>query len=128
MLAADLDRWKLALGWHVVTRLVAADGAVTSSESVYLERAFPRGAMEGAGFVDAHGAITPELGRAIEEAVRELPKARLDVRLSIVETVWKAAFVDGRLHGREAELAQEAGRLLRLTTDQVATKLGFRPL
>lgn len=117
-----LDELKLAFAYQLVVRIVDSDGVMVPEESRFIERTFPPAALEKAGFVK-NGGFTPRFQEALGEALMALPDLDVSERLDLMETLWRAATVDGVFQGAEVEAVSHAGQLLGLTAAQVRSRI-----
>lgn len=110
-----LDQLKLAFTYHMVRRIVGADGDFKVAEEQWMNQLFPASDLESCGFLEGR-SFTPRFQEALQQAMAELP-TRLDPpeKLELIETFLGATLADGTLQHTEGHVLLEAAQILGLS-------------
>ena len=108
----------LAFSYHVVNRIMEADGIVMPSEARFIKAFFPEELLKNSGFVRADGSYTERYQTALGEALLRLPdELSDDQKKELVSTLKQAALADSHLENKEQLAVEHACSLLGIRVD-----------
>jgi len=114
------DELKLAFGYHMARLILETDAVITHDEKDFLERLWPRSAVEAAGFLASDGGVTPKLTEAMRMAVDELPyRLSTDGKFELLRSLMSAVMADGVFESEEGGVFLQAAKLLGLPDERV---------
>jgi len=119
----SIPELELAFGYHIVRVMIGLDESFDLTEVDYLERVFPRTALEVAGYVDDAGEFTERHREAMRAALQVLPSRPLNDRLHFLTVFLGAAYADGEFHDEERSLLFQAAGMLGIGEDDVKRHL-----
>jgi len=105
MRPSDAELLTFVFTFHVVDRVLHADGDLVPLEIGWVARLFPSDSLYARGLIDDDNVLTDRYARLLEEAREHLGK-RLDDdgKAALIQTFFESAFADGEVEPREAEM------------------------
>ena len=120
MVESDPELLTFVFTFHVVDRIVLADGDLDATEIAWIRDLFPRESLYDRGLIDDDNALTERYAELLDEALEHLPEhLNEDARAALVQTFFDSALADGAYDEREAEMIRYACSLLGIPPERI---------
>lgn len=120
MSESDPELLTFVFTFHVVDRILNADGRLEGSEIDWLVDLFPHDSLYDRGLIDDDDALTERYDELLEEALAHLPEhLNDDAKAALIQTFFESALADGSYEPREAQMIAYACQLLGIPADRI---------
>lgn len=120
MSESDPELLTFVFTFHVVDRILHADGNLDALEIDWLVELFPRESLYDRGLIDDDNALTERYDELLDEALETLPEhLNEDARAALIQTFFESALADGSYEPREAQMIVYACKLLGIPSERI---------